>query len=107
MIILSLDPDLTELILVAVHILLERIHKQLQVLRRHDDARMYASTRHARRHASEIDDELGRRMSDDREIRVDAFCLALTEFDLQLCWIALLVRISTVICHEVVREIRK
>ena len=62
------DPDLPELHLVLVDVVLQGTQQQLRMLRGHDDTRMNLGLGDPGKHPGEIDDELSGRMGDDGEV---------------------------------------
>lgn len=71
--------DLAELLLVLLDIVVQRHEETLSVLWSHNDAAANLRLLHTWKHASEVEDKVARRVSDECEVSVNAY----TDFRLQ------------------------
>src|SRR5579862_9418621 len=81
---LAVKLDLTKRFFELIDILSQRVQKEFRVLRSGDNARMDFCFRNARKHARKIDNELGGRVRDDREVRVYSLGFFIAEFYVNL-----------------------
>lgn len=89
---LTMNLNLTEGFLVLLNVILQCVLEELRMLRCGDNASMNLRFRNAGQHPSEINDELGWRVGDDRKIRVHSFSFFFPQLDVDLLLLHL-------VCH--------